>query len=54
MLTRGESAICDECVFLAFDVIGAERGRLHQRAAYSVFKVVAAVGRRLSAVLAAR
>ena len=48
ILTRGESAICEECVFLAFDVIGAEKGRLYQRVAYSVFKVVAVVGRVLT------
>src|SRR5437667_11596464 len=45
ILTRGESAICDECVLLAFDTIGAEKGQLYQRVAYSVFKIVAIVGR---------
>jgi ATP-dependent protease Clp ATPase subunit len=48
ILTRGESAICDECVFLAFDAIGAEKGRLYQRVAYSMFKIVATVGRFLT------
>lgn len=48
ILTRGENAICDECVFLAFDVICAEKGRVYQRVAYSVFRAVATVGRFLT------
>jgi hypothetical protein len=48
ILTRGENAICDDCVFLAFDVIGAEKGRVYQRIAYSVFRVIATVGRFLT------
>jgi ATP-dependent protease Clp ATPase subunit len=48
ILTRGENAICDECVFLAFDVIGGQKGRLYQRVAYSVYRVVATVGRLLT------
>jgi hypothetical protein len=54
ILTRGESAICDECVFLAFDVIGAEKGRLYQRVAYQVFKIVAVVGRFLTPGITSR
>jgi ATP-dependent protease Clp ATPase subunit len=48
ILTRGQSAICDECVFVAFDTIGGQKGRFYQRVAYSVFKVVATVGRFLT------
>ena len=48
ILTRGESAICDECVFLAFDTIGDQKGYFYQRVAYSVFRVVATVGRFLT------
>ena len=54
ILTRGESAICDECVFVAFEVIGAQKGHLYQRLAYSVYKAVAMVGRRLSTALSDR
>jgi ATP-dependent protease Clp ATPase subunit len=48
ILTRGESGICDECVFLAFDTIGSEKGRRYQKVAYSVFGLVATVGRFLT------
>jgi hypothetical protein len=48
ILTRGETAIFDECVFLAFDTIGGQKGYFYQRVAYSVFKVVAMVGRFLT------
>ena len=48
ILTRGESAICDECVFLAFDTIGARKGYLYQRVAYWLYRVVATVGRFLT------
>jgi len=48
IFTRGESTICDECVLLAFDTIGADKGRAYQRIAYSVFRVVATVGRFLT------
>jgi hypothetical protein len=48
ILTRHESAICDECVFLAFDTIGGQKGYFYQRAAYSTFKLVATIGRCLA------
>jgi len=35
ILTRDQSAICDECVSLAFDTIGGQRGYFYQRVAYS-------------------
>ena len=48
IFVRDDSAICDECVMVAFDAIGAEKGRVYQRVAYSVFRVVATVGRFLT------
>ena len=48
ILTSDESAICDECVFLAFDTIGGQKGYFYQRVAYSIFKLVATIGRFLA------
>jgi ATP-dependent protease Clp ATPase subunit len=48
IFVRDASAICDECVMLAFDAIGAEKGRVYKRVAYSVFRVVATLGRFLT------
>jgi len=48
ILTRGQSAICDECVFLAFDTISRQSGYFYQRVSYFLVRVVATVGRFLT------
>lgn len=44
VVTSETSAICDECVFVAFDIIGSKKGYFYQRVAYSIYRVVASVG----------
>jgi hypothetical protein len=48
IVTSRESAICDECVFLALDVTSGKKNPLYLRVAYAVFKVIATIGHRLT------
>jgi ClpX C4-type zinc finger len=48
IVTSGKSAICDECIFLAFDTMNDKRTPLYLRVAYSAFKVIATIGHRLT------
>ena len=44
IVTSETSAICDECVFVAFDMIGSRNGYVDQRVAYWMYRLVASVG----------
>jgi ATP-dependent protease Clp ATPase subunit len=54
IVTSETSAICDECVFVAFDIIGSKKGYFYQRVAYWMYRAVSMVGYFLTRSLRSR